>query len=78
VTGNYVYFFLDPEQIGEENVAVGLIAFVALLNICKFLHFKNGFTRTNEIVYGVAYGMSGARDAITGPLEILGTLQLPT
>ncbi|OBT50640.1 hypothetical protein VE04_08380, partial [Pseudogymnoascus sp. 24MN13] len=62
VTGNYVYFFLDPEQIGEENVAVGLIAFVALLNI----------------FYGVAYGMSGARDAITGPLEILGTLQLPT
>lgn len=73
--GNYVYFFLNPEQIGEENIAVGLIAFVALLNICKFLHFKNGSTRTDEIVYGVAYGMSGA---LTGPLEILGTLQLPT
>ncbi|ELR09952.1 hypothetical protein GMDG_00710, partial [Pseudogymnoascus destructans 20631-21] len=61
MTGNYVYFFLDPEKIGEENVAFGLIAFVALLNI----------------FYGVAYGMSDARDAITGPLEILGTLQLP-
>ena len=35
VTGNYIYFFLDPEKIGEENVAVGLIAFVSLLNICE-------------------------------------------
>ncbi|KFY81475.1 hypothetical protein V500_11386 [Pseudogymnoascus sp. VKM F-4518 (FW-2643)] len=61
VTGNYIYFFLDPEKVGEENVVVGLIAFVSLLNI----------------FYGVAYGMSGARDAITGPLEILGNLQLP-
>jgi hypothetical protein len=78
VTGNYIYFFLDPDKIGEENVAVGLIAFVALLNICEFVHFNNESTRTDEIVYGVAYGMSGARDAITGPLEILGNLQLPT
>lgn len=77
MTGNYIYFFLDPDKIGEENVAVGLIAFVALLNICEFVHFKNESTRTDVIVYGVAYGMSGARDAITGPLEILGTLQLP-
>ncbi|KFY14811.1 hypothetical protein V492_02396 [Pseudogymnoascus sp. VKM F-4246] len=61
VTGNYIYFFMDPEKVGEENVVLGLIAFVALLNI----------------FYGVAYGMSGARDAITGPLEILGSLQLP-
>ncbi|OBT82148.1 hypothetical protein VE02_09114 [Pseudogymnoascus sp. 03VT05] len=78
VTGNYIYFFLDPEKIGEENVAVGLIAFVALLSICEFVHFKSRSTRTDGIVYGVAYGISGARDAITGPLEILGTLHLPT
>ncbi|KFY25000.1 hypothetical protein V493_04900 [Pseudogymnoascus sp. VKM F-4281 (FW-2241)] len=40
--GNYIYFFLDPEKVGEENVVIGLIAFVSLLNI----------------FYGVAYGMS--------------------
>ena len=77
MTGNYIYFFLDPEKVGEEHVVVGLIAFVSLLNICEFSHPKNGSARTDKIVYGVAYGMSGARDAITGPLEILGNLQLP-
>ncbi|KFY05098.1 hypothetical protein O988_00253 [Pseudogymnoascus sp. VKM F-3808] len=61
VTGNYIYFFLDPEKVGEENVVIGLIAFVSLLNI----------------FYGVVYGVSGARDTITGPLEVLGSLQLP-
>ncbi|KFY53440.1 hypothetical protein V496_07595 [Pseudogymnoascus sp. VKM F-4515 (FW-2607)] len=61
LTGNYMYFFLDPEKVGEENVVAGLIAFVLLLNI----------------FYGVAYGISSARDALTGPLEIFGELQLP-
>lgn len=33
-----MYFFLDPEKVGEENVVAGLIAFVSLLNICEFPH----------------------------------------
>lgn len=32
---------------------------------------ENGATRADKVVYGVAYGISGARDVIIGPLEIL-------
>lgn len=37
---------------------------------------ENGATRADKVVYGVAYGISGARDVIIGPLEILGSLKL--
>lgn len=35
MTGAYVYWFLDPEKVGEQNVAANALSFAALSNTCK-------------------------------------------
>ena len=48
LTGKWVYYFLNYEKVGWENVFVALLAFISLINI----------------FYGFIYGLTGIREAI--------------
>ena len=80
ITGTYVYFFFNFQEIGWEYALLSVGSFVGLTNICDFPKYPCLSSMSLiYVVFAVTYGITGFRELVTRKCEdkSAGYIRLP-